>query len=117
MTGKRRRAERKKKADGGTVERDLHETAYVRAEQRVLDAAEVQQGLDEEIATLKKKLAASGDEQLAFPLLARGMEVLTKMVVAKHRLSPKDAESAGESAWKAVRTLADQLYPEKPDAA
>ena len=78
----------------------------------LLEAAEVE-GLDKEIALLRvhvKELMKDGKGDLK--LLMRGVETIARALIAQHRISPRRADEFAGNVAAAVKSVADQLFPE-----
>lgn len=90
--------------------------ALTHAERVRLGKARQVQGLDEEIALLRVRLARLAAEQPdKTELLLKGINTLIRAVAAKYRLSPKAEEDLYQSVLGVVRGLGGVLWPEGKD--
>ncbi len=89
-------------ADKRNVSR-FYEHVIARAD---LEAAGGVQGIDEELALLRTRLRALWlDESVDLPLVLKAMDVLVRVVSARHRMSQKRLDDFNE----AIATVADAL--------
>jgi hypothetical protein len=118
VPGERAKAqpEGKRKRGRPPVVRDFYGSALDAAHQVMLKYAADMEGLDEEIDLLRVKLRdLVGDDERTVRLMIRGMELLARLVSARHRLSKKAEKEIADSAANLLRGLAVQLFPEASD--
>ena len=90
--------------------------ALTSAERVRLGQARQLQGLDEEIALLRVRLARLAAEHPdRLELLLKGINTLLRAVATKYRLSPKAEENLYQSVLGVVRGLGGVLWPEGSD--
>lgn len=83
------------------------------AEQVRLDEAQNLEGLDEEIALLRVRLAdLASQHPEKVELLLKGVGVLLRAVATKYRLSPKAEEDLYQSVLGVLRGIGGALWPE-----
>jgi len=76
------------------------------------EAREIE-GLDEEIALLRVKLASALEEQPDnMPLMLRAVDLLVKTVAAKYRLSKKSQENLAEAIDGVLKEIGGALISE-----
>lgn len=90
--------------------------ALTHAERVRLGRARQLQGLDDEIALLRVRLACLAAEHPdRTELLLKGMNTLIRAVATKYRLSPRAEEDLYQSVLGVVRGLGGVLWPEGKD--
>lgn len=97
-------------------ENGFYAQALTHAERVRLGKARRVQGLDEEIALLRVRLAhLAAEHPDKTELLLKGINTLIRAVAAKYRLSPKAEEDLYQSVLGVVRGLGGVLWPEGKD--
>ena len=92
------------------TERSFYASALGEAERADFDEARRVDGLDEEVALLLLRLRealASQPEDLK--LLQNGVRLLVQALLARHRLSPKQADNLGEAATNLLEEFGEVL--------
>lgn len=94
-------------------EEGLYPSALEEMERKLLKRAREVEGLDEEIALLRVKLAlALTQEPKNTELLLKGLTVLIRAVATKARYSPKAEEDLCKNILSVLRGLGNTLFPE-----
>ena len=92
------------------TEESFYASALSEAERADFDEARRVEGLDEEVALLRLRLReALGDEPQDFKLLQNGVRLLVQALLARHRLSPKQAENLSEAAANLLEEFGEVL--------
>ena len=101
-----KRQARKKPSDG------FYARALSRAERVLLPEAEVVEGLEQEIALLRVKLATALQEHPDnLPLMLRGVELLVKTVSAEYRLSKRSQDNLAAAIDGVLKEIGGALFP------
>lgn len=103
----------RRRDDRTDVVESFYESALSAAERKHLPQARDVQGLDEEIAVLRLRLrSALEDHPDNMKLMLKGVELLTRAISAKYRLS-KDAKADLSAGIKSVlNEIGGRVYPE-----
>ena len=92
---------------------DFYADVLSEAERARLDAARNMEGIDEEIAVLRMKLR---DQFMRNPermdLVFKGMNMLTRAVATKYKLSPKSRDDLNDSIVGVINGIGRELWPE-----
>ena len=101
-----------KRAKGSrSSKRGFYARALSEAEQVLLPEAKEVEGLDEEIALLRVKLATALEEHPDdMPLVMRGIDLLVKAVTAKYRLSKKSQDNLAEAIDVVLKEIGATLF-------
>ena len=104
------------RADGGEGESakpvNFYNDALSASERMLLEAAASVEGLAEEVAALRVRLAtALGEHPNDLRLALYGMNTLVRMVVAQYRLSPRASKELAANLSLVLNNFADQLVP------
>ena len=104
---------RRRRHDRDDTVRSFYQSALSAAEREDLPQARDIQGLDEEIAVLRLRLrSALEDHPENMKLMLKGIEMLTRAISAKYRLS-KDAKADLSAGIKGVlKEIGGRVYPE-----
>ena len=79
-------------------------------EQEMMPAARAMEGLEEEIAVLRVKLAKAVEKYPNdLPLMKVGMDALVRAVAAEYRMSAKAERDLSDSMAAVIRSIGDQL--------
>lgn len=77
-----------------------------------LEAAGAVQGIDEELALLRTRLRGLWlDESVDLPLVLKAMDVLVRVVSARHRMSQKRLDDFNEAMTTVAEALMRQMTP------
>jgi hypothetical protein len=91
---------------------NFYNDALSESEQMLLEAAASVEGLAEEVAALRVRLAtALRDRPEDLKLALYGMNTLLRMVVAQYRLSPRASKELAANLSLVLNNFADQLVP------
>jgi len=100
-----KRADRKRSRDG------FYERVLSEAERVLLPQAAGVQGLEQEIALLRVKLATVVQEHPEnLPLMLRGVELLVKAVSAEYRLSRKSQDNLAAAIDGVLKELGSSFF-------
>ena len=92
--------------------RNFYRHVLDRAERADLKRAEKIDGLDDEIAVMRVRLKRAVEERPEdLPLLVKGLDVLTRAVSARYRLSPKSRRDLADNLGAVLNSVGDQLLP------
>ncbi len=92
------------------TERSFYDAVLSEAEGPDLDEARRVEGLDQEVALLRLRLRyALSDHPQDFKLLHNGVRLLVQALLARHRLSPKQADNLGEAAANLLEEFGEVL--------
>ena len=102
--------------EGPDGERKTKANFYARAltetEREKLDEARAVEGLEEEIATLRVRVAtALKDHKDDVRLALYGMNVLVRMVATQYRLSPRSSKDFADHVAAVLNDVADLMVP------
>lgn len=98
--------------------RGFYRRALNEAEQAAFDDALRVEGLDEEVALLRLRLRTALEERPEdIALMLRGVDLLTRAVAARYRVSGPDGAELRESISDAAAALAELLPPAGAPAA
>jgi hypothetical protein len=90
----------------------MYEREMTQAERADLEEARDMEGLGEEIAALRVRLAKLyRDEGLDPKVLLRASEVLMRAVATQYRLSPKAKRDLAENVAALLNSIGDQVLP------
>lgn len=97
-----------------TPEEGFYLTVLEEMERKLLKRAREVEGLDEEIALLRVKLASAlAQEPRNTELLFKGLTVLIRAVATKARYSPKAEEEACNNIVSVIKELGSMLFNDK----
>jgi hypothetical protein len=97
-----KRADKKRPRDG------FYGRALSEAERVLLPQAREVQGLEQEIALLRVKLATEHPENL--PLMLRGVELLVRAVSAEYRLSRKSQDNLAAAIDSVLKEIGGSFF-------
>jgi hypothetical protein len=80
---------------------------------QILNAMKLE-GIDEELGVLRALFKELTDRKgTDIDLLLRAAEMIGRTVMRRHRISPKRADELAGSVGEALKSIADQLFPER----
>ena len=92
------------------AEQSFYASALSEAERPQLREARGVEGLDEEVALLRLRLReALGNHPDDFRLMQNGVRLLVQALLARHRLSPKQADNLSEAAVNLLEEFGEVL--------
>ncbi len=95
-----------------TAARNFYRQVLDKAERLDLERAREMEGLDDEIALMRVRLKrAVGERPQDVQLLVKGLEILTRAVGARYRLSPKSRRDLADNLAATLNSLGNQLLP------
>ena len=95
-----------------TRSKSFYAQALSEAERVLLPEAREIEGLDEEIALLRVKLASALEEHPDdMPLVLRAVDMLVKTVAVRYRLSKKSQENLAEAIDGVLKEVGGALFP------
>jgi hypothetical protein len=98
--------------------RGFYARAISEAEREVLELAHGVEGLDEEIALLRMKIAATLSERPQdMELLAKGLNLLVRAVSARYRLSGQASDDLYKNLVGVLKGMGEQVFPERYEEA
>ena len=93
------------------MSKSFYAQALSEAERVLLSEAREIEGLDEEIAMLRVKLASALEEHPDnMPLMLRAVDMLVKAVATKYRLSKKSQENLAEAIDGVLKEVGGALF-------
>ena len=102
---------RRSKGKALSPKKGFYAQALSEAEQVLLPEAREIEGLDEEIALLRVKLASAMEEHPGdMPLMIRAIDLLVKAVATKYRLSKKSQENLAEAIDGVLKEIGGALF-------
>jgi len=99
--------------DGETADyENFYADSLSASERLLLEAAGSVEGLADEVATLRVRLATALEKRPDdLKLALYGMNTLLRMVVAQYRLSPRASKELAANLEMVLNSFADQLVP------
>jgi len=95
-----------------TAARNFYRQVLDKAERLDLERAREMEGLDDEIALMRVRLKRAVEKHPQdVQLLAKGLEILTRAVGVRYRLSPKSRRDLADNLAATLNSLGDQLLP------
>jgi hypothetical protein len=92
--------------------RNFYRQALDQADRLDLARAQEMEGLDDEIALMRVRLKRAVEEDPKdVQLLVKGLDMLTRAVGARYRLSPKSRKDLADNLAAVLNSLGDQLLP------
>ena len=105
-----RAARRRGRPDRRATEYAFYERALDGAARADLADARAVEGLDEEVALLRLRLRDSVEQHPEdFKLLQSGARLLIQALLARHRLSPKQADNLGDAVAHVLEEFGEAL--------
>ena len=102
---------RRRSKSAVSMSKNFYAQALSEAERVLLTEAREIEGLDEEIAMLRVKLASALEEHPDnMPLMLRAVDMLVKAVATKYRLSKKSQENLAEAIDGVLKEVGGALF-------
>src|SRR5438132_9052409 len=99
--------------DGSEPAVELFYGNSVESTAKLLKAMKLE-GVDEELAVLRARFKElTGQEGTDTDTLLRAAEMIGRTVIRRHRISPKRGDEMAENIGAALKSVADQLFPER----
>lgn len=98
-------------SQGRAADESFYASALTEAERPTFEQSLKVEGLDEEIALLRLRLRGAVSErgEDEFKLMQGGVRLLVQALLARHRLSPKQAENLSEAMTNVLEEFGEVL--------